>query len=795
MAEAQANNPATGTVEISVTTGHTGTAEIFETLTAEVVDAVDADGLMDVAYTYRWFYPADATTCATAADLAAGTNREITLRTGVFKNTLIVTRSDYNKQICVVVEFEDDLGNAESLESDATSKVPSGAQIDTNDHPANPMNFSFFNTAVVGSILKVNTDEVNYPDLAATPGYTYQWIHWGEHRAGPSRIGDITGATGSTYTVRESDYGKYISLGLTFSCDTSFDSCSSGTRTTFANSPTNFIEIPDVTVTLNFNSFMDEVVLNTMLTATQPNVPGVANPGYEYYWYAVPVGEELSLTDHFIPRPTINVVNRFFRPTVADIGKNIVVIMEYEDDFFGRYSATSAPVGPVASGPVIVPPSTGYYWDDNPETDNYLFADTSEMTYSFLPGGGPERFIYQWIYVDEDGGSTGAGLGLADGDPSNMKSYALTSVDNGKYLQVRVTFDVDGADKTFKANAQTPLITLRPTTANTSVTVASEGFTGEVDGAEVGKEVTATVSGYDGVAPEYRYSWYAAPEGVSITEHPIPGASDALSNTYTPTAAEIGKSIVVIARIRNDFGADFSVTSAAIGPVPNGPEILLSATAGGYYWDDNPQTKNYIFVDTSEMTYSYLPGSPERFTYNWIYVEENGNKARNAHGVINREQYDLKYVDELEGLHLQVQVTFADSIDGTLRTVFGNMKTPLITKRPPIDSATNLTATVARGGGSVTLEWDLTALGGEIPRIFQYRYRPGAATYAADSSRNWDDTPRITGGQRRVVITEPLINNVEYTFEVRSVSSVTEGLSGAPDTATETYLHVTRDCP
>ena len=89
----------------------------------------------------------------------------------------------------------------------------------------------------------------------------------------------------------------------------------------------------------------------------------------------------------------------------------------------------------------------------------------------------------------------------------------------------------------------------------------------------------------------------------------------------------------------------------------------------------------------------------------------------------------------------------------------------------------------------------MTALGGEIPRIFQYRYRPGAATYAADSSRNWDDTPRITGVQRRVVITEPLINNVEYTFEVRSVSSVTEGLSGAPDTATATYMHVTRDCP
>ena len=707
MAEAQANNPATGTVEISVTTGHTGTAEIFETLTAEVVDAVDADGLMDVAYTYRWFYPADATTCATAADLAAGTNREITLRTGVFKNTLIVTRSDYNKQICVVVEFEDDLGNAESLESAATSTVPSGAQIDTNDHPANPMNFSFFNTAVVGSILKVNTDQVNYPDMAATPGYTYQWIHWGEHRAGPSRIGDITGATGSTYTVLESDIGKYISLELTFSCDTSFDSCSSGTRTTFANSPTNFIEIPPASLTLTSEAFMGDAQVAKKLTATVSGVLGVASPVYEYYFYAVPVGEELSITDHFIPRTAVSVYNKDYYPTVADIGKNIVAIVEFQDDFGVGLSITSAAFGPVASGPVIVPPRTGYYWDDLGGTGEVLVVDTDAITFSYLPVVGPERFTYQWIYVDEDGGSTGAGLGLADGVPSNMKSYALTEVDNGKYLQVRVTFNesVNDTARTIRANVQTPLITLRPTTANTSVTVASEGFTGEVDGAEVGKELTATVSGYDGVAPEYRYSWYAAPEGVSITEHPIPGASDALSNTYTPTAAEIGKSIVVIARIRNDFGADFSVTSAAIGPVPNGPEILLSATAGGYYWDDNPQTKNYLFVDTSEMTYSYLPpGGPERFTYNWSYVEENGNKVRNAHGVINREQYDLKYVDELEGLHLQVQVTFADSIDGTLRTVFGNMKTPLITKRPPIDSATNLTATVARGGGA--LRWN-----------------------------------------------------------------------------------------
>ena len=702
MAEAQANNPATGTVEISVTTGHTGTAEIFETLTAEVVDAVDADGLMDVAYTYRWFYPADATTCATAADLAAGTNREISLRTGVFKNTLIVTRSDYNKQICVVVEFEDDLGNAESLESDATSTVPSGAQIDTNDHPDGLMNFSFFNTAVVGSILKVNTDQVNYPDMAATPGYTYQWIHWGEHRAGPSRIGDITGATGSTYTVLESDIGTYISLELTFSCDTSFDSCSSGTRTTFANSPTNFIEIPPASLTLTSEAFMGDAQVAKKLTATVSGVLGVASPVYEYYFYAVPVGDELSITDHLIPRDAASRYEPDYYPTVADIGKNIVAIVEFQDDFGVGLSITSAAFGPVASGPVIVPPRTGYYWDDLGGTGEVLVVDTDAITFSYLPVGGDERFTYEWIYVDEDGGSTGS----AGGVPSDMKSYALTEVDNGKYLQVRVTFNesVNGTARTIRANVQTPLITLRPTATNTSVTVASAAFLG---GAEVGKELTATVSGYLGVTtPGYRYSWYAAPEGVSITEHPIPGASDALSNTYTPTAAEIGKSIVVIARFQNDFGSDLSATSAAIGPVPNGPEILLSATSGGYYWDDNPQTKNYLFADTSEMTYSYLPpGGPERFTYNWIYVEENGNKARNAHGVINREQYDLKYVDELEGLHLQVQVTFADSIDGTLRTVFGNMKTPLITKRPPIDSATNLTATVARGGGSVTLEW------------------------------------------------------------------------------------------
>ena len=100
--DAAPNNPATGAPTI------TGTPEVGQTLTADVTNIRDTDGLENVTYIYQWIR------------VMGGVETEIAGATGV---TYEVAAADIGSQIKVRVNFTDDLGNAEELESPLTSVV------------------------------------------------------------------------------------------------------------------------------------------------------------------------------------------------------------------------------------------------------------------------------------------------------------------------------------------------------------------------------------------------------------------------------------------------------------------------------------------------------------------------------------------------------------------------------------------------------------------------------------------------------------------------------------------------
>ena len=100
--DAAPNNPATGAPTI------TGTPEVGQTLTADVTNIRDADGLENVTYIYQWI--------RVIGEVAT----EIPNATGV---TYEVATADIGHQIKVRVNFTDDLGNAEELESELTATV------------------------------------------------------------------------------------------------------------------------------------------------------------------------------------------------------------------------------------------------------------------------------------------------------------------------------------------------------------------------------------------------------------------------------------------------------------------------------------------------------------------------------------------------------------------------------------------------------------------------------------------------------------------------------------------------
>ena len=175
------NSPATGAPTIS------GTAQVGETLSADTSNITDADGLTNVQYEYQWL--------ADASDISGATNATYTL-----------ADTDEGKAIKVEVTFTDDADNDESLTSAATDAV---AAAPTPNTPATGTP-TITGTAQVGETLTAGTSGIADADGLTNVSFTYQWL---------ADDADISGATGSTYTLADTDEGKAIKVEVTFTDD------------------------------------------------------------------------------------------------------------------------------------------------------------------------------------------------------------------------------------------------------------------------------------------------------------------------------------------------------------------------------------------------------------------------------------------------------------------------------------------------------------------------------------------------------------------------------------------------
>ena len=172
------NSPATGAPTIS------GTAQVGETLTADTSGIADADGLSNVQYDYQWL--------ADDSDITGATNA-----------TYTPVAADEGKAVKVRVSFTDDGGNAESLTSAATDVVEAAP---TTNSPATGAP-TISGTAQVGETLTANTSGVADADGLSNVQYEYRWL---------ADDAEITGATGSTYTLTDSEESKSITVQVSF---------------------------------------------------------------------------------------------------------------------------------------------------------------------------------------------------------------------------------------------------------------------------------------------------------------------------------------------------------------------------------------------------------------------------------------------------------------------------------------------------------------------------------------------------------------------------------------------------
>ena len=181
---ADQNTEATGAPTIS------GTAQVDETLTADVSTISDADGLSNVSYSYQWIRN-DGTN---DADIGGQTGSTYTL-----------VSADVGKSIKVRVTFTDDYASEETQTSAATDTVVA--------RPNSPATgeLTISGTAQAGETLTADISGIADADGLDNAEFSYQWI-----RTDGGTDADIAGATGSTYTLTDDDEGKTINVRVWF---------------------------------------------------------------------------------------------------------------------------------------------------------------------------------------------------------------------------------------------------------------------------------------------------------------------------------------------------------------------------------------------------------------------------------------------------------------------------------------------------------------------------------------------------------------------------------------------------
>ena len=696
------NNLATGTVSVRGSSTGAG-PEIRDTVTASVGDVSDTDGAPSGGYVYVYAWLDDGVPIP-----------------GAVSTTYEVGVADIGRILTARVQFRDALNNLETLTSAVPDAVPSGPVITA------PNGYVWDSHPQTDNTITVDTSAMTYSYMADPPEFTYLWVYMnanGTERVMRDGFGGRIFPSGNTtpgsdtYPLAEVDEDEYMQVRVTF---TDTDSVR---HTRFANMQTPQITEstimppppppppPTATATPVVNNpatgtvTIDDTTPEVRQTLTA-SVNGLGDlDGFDVVsvlasgWQWLRGG-----------RPIDGVTGSTYVVQGEDIGLTLSARITFTDDLGTPEMLTSDPTTAVASGPVIQAP-TGYFWDDDPTTANTISVDTSVMNYSYLPSGA--TFTYQWIYVDIEGTELKVyedANGNQFVNPTNIApdytrvyasgttssdEYELTMVDDDKYLQVRVSFTDSGSVlQTKLANIQTPQISEFSEPPDQFGNYDARGIVTISDTTpEIRDILTASLSNVSDrnglTSPTYSYQWYDGGRPIRHAEGNL-----AVGNTYRVEVKDIGRTLSVQVRFMDDERFSEMLTSEPAAVVPSGPVIELDSGSTGYFYDDVPTTNNTITVDTSAMTYSYLP-SGATFTYQWIYVREDGTKDGEASATDSTSQtYGLTSADHDK--YLQVEVTFAGV------TKLANMRTPQIADVPPGPDGYKATGTVTITNGTLS---------------------------------------------------------------------------------------------
>ena len=547
------NSPATGQPSIN------GTAQVDQALTADATGIIDADGLTNAVFAYQW--------------LAGGS--EISGATG---STFTLTTDQQGQTITVRVTFTDDVGNEESLTSEATAAVTARANSAATGQP------SITGTAQVGQVLTADASGISDADGLTNAVFAYQWLAGGS---------EISGATGSTFTLTTDQQGQTITVRVTFTDDAgnAESLTSEATAAVFARANSAATGQPLVTGTPLSGETLE------VDTSEIEDANGLTTPNFSYQWIVVRYQ-----TDNDISGAT----GSSYVLASQHVGKPVKVRVSFTDDDGHTESLTSPalnPAQPTGLEATVSEQSIALSWTA-PAVFDYLFDYRIERET-------PELDDADVVAVDT--GSSATSYTDTDVQPGVLYRYRVRAANYWNQLSpASVTVDIRAPQGDLTEPADNSPATGRPTITGT---------------AQVGQLLAAGTTGItdaDGLSDAvYAYQWLAGGSEIS----------GETSSTFTLVAAQQGQTITVRVTFTDDAGNAESLTSAATAAVasagsPTSPPSKPTDLTGSVN-SDGHITLSWTAPDDASVTgYQILRRRP-RLGENrlLVYVENTGSAA------------------------------------------------------------------------------------------------------------------------------------------------------------------------
>ena len=663
---AEANTPATGSPTIS------GTPEVGQTLTLDISEIADADGLTHASHTYLYQWLRNGAEIPEATD-----------------TSYALADADEGKTIKVRVSFTDDANNAESRTSAATVAVAPRPNSPPTGAP------TINGTPQVRRTLSVDTSEIADADGMETAVFRYQWLA----DTGSATL-EFQGENSPTYTLPPATEGLAIKVKVYYTDDRGHTETliSEATEAVIAAEPNSE---PTGLPTISGTPQVGETL--TADTSAIEDGDGLTNVSYRYQWVSSKSVIDADTGVSYILAIEIpDQAGSTYTLAPADVGWTFEVKVSFTDDAGNAESLTSA-----ATVAVVPKPNTLATGQPNisgtPQVGETLTADTSAI--EDADGLTNATFEYQWTAGGSDiSGATGS-------------SHLLTTSEQGQTIQVKVNFTDDADNQESLTSAETLAVAAKPNTAATGEPTISGT-------PQVEQTLTADTSGISDANGlnnvSYQYQWLR-------DDADIAGQTN---STYELVSADEGRTIKVQVTFSDDAGNAESLTSTATTAVAAQPTpvVLITASFANVPADHNGDNFTFQLNFSENVNAGYTQIRDHAFTVDGGSI---ANAYRQTQG--SNQGWNVKVDPAGNG---EVTITLPETTDcddsGAICTSDERMlshATSALVAGPPAVSVSD--ATVQEADGAV-LEFTVS-LGHASSRTVTVSYTTSDGTATAGS--------------------------------------------------------------